>query len=304
MDMDQVRDRLLAVPNVWPEMAELWVEATKKPRPDWGMAMVAAQAVGGDIAFDEAAIVAAVGAAQTSIILIDDILDNEADGAQQKYGVGGTANLAAAFQAAAIGLASSAADTCDRAMAAVDLLNGLMYGTAVGQRLDIDNPDTEAAYWEMVRAKSGPFYGHSMELGAVLQDAPLKLRLQMRELGTIVGEMVQIRDDLTDSMAEEATPDWTEGRANLVLLYGRVADYEKKGRFFGLVQGIGATRYNEGLLTEAQQILIEIGAVDYCLHKLEEKQAQGLAILDEMALADDAELRHLLEELSSVLSLD
>lgn len=301
--MNKARDIVFDIPYVsgLPEMVEMWEAATAKERPDWRLPLLAATAVGGkDADIDEARVMAALGCMQTSIILIDDILDNESDGAQQRYGVGETANLSAAFQAVAIGLAQ------DVSSEMVDVLAAMALETAVGQRMDVAvAPDKEVDYWRLIRAKSGPFYGRSLELGAVLTGAYRPVRGMMYELGVVIGEMTQIRDDLMDAMAAApANPDWTEGRANLLILYGRVASYEKKERFLGLVNDIGRTQYHEALLTEAQQILIEIGAVDYCLRALEEKKDEGIALLDRMALADDAKLRHLLDDLVSVLTLD
>lgn len=304
--MEQVREILLSIRLIamWPEMVELVTEATGRERPDWRLPLLAARAIDGDGLINETNVVAAMGCLQTSIILIDDILDNEADGAQQRYGVGKTANLAAAFQAAAIGLASNASEIEGHCLRAVEILSSTAYETAVGQNIDTANPNTEEGYWEMIRAKSGPFYGRSLELGAVLRGASRDIQKQMYELGCIIGEMVQIRDDLTDAMGAPASSDWTEGRANLVLLYGRIAAHGQKKVLIGLIEAIKNTPLNEWFLTKAQQILIEIGAVDYCLHVLEEKKSAGLKLLGEMKLADDTELRHLLNNLAMVLNLD
>jgi len=102
----QLRDAVLALPAMaaWPDAAAVFPARPDEPlRFDWQLPVLACRAVGGS---EEAALpaAAAVACLQISIILADDVLDQDPRGAHHRLGVGRTANLALAFQAAALAL--------------------------------------------------------------------------------------------------------------------------------------------------------------------------------------------------------
>jgi hypothetical protein len=68
--------------------------------------------------------------------------------------------------------------------------------------------------------------------------------------------MNQIHNDLNDTMAVPANPDWRLDRSPLPILFAQVVEYAEKERFLGLCQNIS----NPVALTEAQTILIRCGA--------------------------------------------
>ena len=90
--------RALPEVDVWPELATLFERATEAPNKDWYIPLRACQAVGGEA---ESAILAGVALAclQVSIILVDDILDEEPDAEYTRRGAGPTANMALALGA-------------------------------------------------------------------------------------------------------------------------------------------------------------------------------------------------------------
>ena len=287
-------ESLLELPSIasWPEAQAVLRRAAEGEPRDWRLPALACEAVGGD---PERAIpsVVAIAAAQISIILIDDMLDADPRGEHQRRGMPSAANLAAAFQAAA--LEAIADHDCDPAVkvAALQSLNHMLLTTAFGQYLDSQNPGDEAAYWRVVQTKSAPFFGAALHVGALLGGADGEAADGIRQLGCLYGEMIQIHDDLNDSMAVQANPDWTQGRSPLPILFAQLVDHPDRARFIELRQAIP----DPEALAEAQTILIRRGAISYGIHHLLERYQKGQALLAAMAVPRRDLLETLLADL-------
>jgi len=106
---------------------------------------------------DIAQVMAAVGCVQLSIILVDDLLDEDPRGAYVKWGAGTAANLAVAFQSAAAQLVTNPV--------AQHILAGMGLATAAGQMASLAPQPGLAAYWRLVKAKSTPFLCRDIGLG-------------------------------------------------------------------------------------------------------------------------------------------
>jgi geranylgeranyl diphosphate synthase, type II len=61
---------------------------------------------------------------------------------------------------------------------------------------------TEEDYLKMIRLKTAVLLGFSLELGAILADAPEEDRKLLREFGTNIGVGFQLKDDLLDAFAD------------------------------------------------------------------------------------------------------
>jgi len=290
-DAQSIKAHVLALPEVaaWPEIASLFERAASRPRPDWSWPLIACRAVGGDA---EMAIpgAAAVACMYISIILVDDMLDQDPRGEHLRSGSGPTANLALAFQAAAFRVIEQASVSADRRVAIVASLAWLALATALGQRLDAQNLDGEENYWKVVRAKSTPFYGAALHVGALLGNASLQVAGGLRDLGILLGEVIQIHDDLLDAFQTPANPDWTQGRNSLPILYARTADHPDRTRFMDLLPRIDDPQ----ALREAQQILIACGAVSYSAYHLAKRHQEARQLLEGIPLPDPAPMTDLL----------
>ena len=55
----------------------------------------------------------------------------------------------------------------ERRAGLADWLARIGLGTALGQYHDAHNAGDEAAYWQVVRGKSGPFYGAALAMGGL-----------------------------------------------------------------------------------------------------------------------------------------
>jgi geranylgeranyl pyrophosphate synthase len=288
IDMSSVRGVLpknLIELKTWPEFWQIWTESTERSKPDWLLPVAAAEACGAkEECFEQLiSIVAAVGCAQISIILVDDVLDEDPRGAHQNWGVGMAANLAMAFQAAALQLVND--------NLGVWVLGKMLLDTAIGQALDMRGITDEAGYWQLVQAKSTPFYGAALALGGVVAEMPQGVISNLYRLGRLLGEIVQVRDDLIDAMADPASPDWERPLCNLLLLYGQQGQYG--GEFMELLIRVRDNR--EGALTEAQIHLVEVGAVAYCEEVIRVKLMEALEFLKGIELEDKRPLVALLE---------
>jgi geranylgeranyl pyrophosphate synthase len=242
---------------------------------------------------DEAAAIhgaAALACMQISIILVDDMLDDDPRGAHLRLGVGPAANLALAWQAAAIRLVEQAHVSVERRSAVVASLAGMALTTALGQQWDAQNLAGEENYWKVVRAKSTPFYAAALHVGALLGGAEAGVAEGLRDFGALIGEVIQIQDDLQDAFQTPANPDWKQGRNNLLLLYALTAQHSAHTQFLELLSRID----DPPALGEAQRILIRCGAVSYAVYQLIQRHHTARQWLAALPLADPAPMQDLL----------
>jgi len=285
-------DYLLTFPifDAWHEIrAILQRVASRRPR-DWQLPIIACQAVG---ASPEKAIPAsaAIACVEISILLVDDMLDNDPRGEYHRIGHGRTSNFAIAFQAAGVdALIGSRASTKVKTEA-LNSLNRMMLTTAYGQELDVKNPSDEASYWRVVENKSAPFFGCAIHLGTLLGGANVKTACELEQLGKLYGETIQIYDDLNDTMAVPANPDWLQGRKPLPILFALSVDHSDHARFLELYQSIST----ENALQEAQEILIRCGAVSYCVDQLLRRHQTAQDILNKTPLPNKGAIDSLIE---------
>jgi geranylgeranyl pyrophosphate synthase len=281
--------RALPEVDVWPELATLFEKATEAPNKDWYIPLRACQAVGGA---KENATLAGVALAclQVSIILVDDILDEEPDAEYTRRGAGPTANMALALGAIPFRLIAGMNLPDARRAAIADCLGHIQLATACGQNLDVQNLVTEEDYWRVVEAKSTPFYGGAFKLGALSGGATAAQAEALYRFGVLIGEIIQIEDDIEDAYAVPANADWRQGRNNLLLLYARTAGHAQRERFLALLSNVGP----EDNLDEAQRILTRSGALSYAAQHLVLRFQEAGSLLDGLQLPQPGALREML----------
>ena len=277
--------------EAWPDLATLFDRAGSTPRPDWELPVITCQAVGGEAS---SAIVAgaAIACLQLSIILVDDILDDDPRGAHHELGTGVVANMAQAYQAMSISLIDRATISHIQKARASAVLSKAALATAAGQNIDVQNMSGEENYWRVVQAKSTPFYGAAFEIGAIFASAQLETNQMLHNLGVTIGEIIQIEDDLNDALAVPANADWKKGRNNLLMLYATTANFPEKERFQKLLTDIDKPE----ALIEAQQILVSCGAVSYAIYQLISRSQQAVDLLDKIPLQNPQILHELMEK--------
>jgi geranylgeranyl pyrophosphate synthase len=286
-------DYLLSFPifDAWHEMRTILQRvAAGRPR-DWQLPIMACQAVGASAeqAFPASA---ALACAQIGIILVDDMLDDDPRGEYHRVGSGRAANFALAFQAAGFDALMGSKANSSVKWEALNSLRHMMLTTAYGQELDVQNPGDEISYWRVVENKSGPFFGSAIHLGALLGEATIKTADKLKKLGNLYGEMIQIYDDLNDTMAVPANPDWLQKRKPLPILFALSVNHPERTRFEELYNRISAGN----ALHEAQEILIRCGALSYCVDQLLRRHQAAQNILNETPLSTRQEVDSLLKE--------
>jgi geranylgeranyl pyrophosphate synthase len=287
-------DFLMSLPIVqdWSEIQVILKKACGKRPRDWLLPLLACKAVGGSIGQAVPA-AAAIACLQISIILVDDLLDADPRGEHHRVGAPATANLAIAFHAIALEAIAQSNAERETKLEVLCRLNRMMLTTAFGQYLDVQGPKVEEDYWRIVRTKSSPFFGSALYVGALMGGGTREDALQIEGFGNLYGEMIQVHDDLNDTMAVPANPDWSLDRSSLPILFAQVVEHADKERFLELRQGIS----DPEALTEAQNILIRCGAVSYCIDQLLRRYQAAQKILDAVSLPRKEELEDLLDDI-------
>jgi geranylgeranyl pyrophosphate synthase len=274
----------------WPELEGLLSRAAARKLIAWKLPLLACQAVGAT-AKKALPAVSAFICIHISILLIDDLLDEDPRGEHHRIGVGRAANLAVALNSFAHSLLLEDGED-ERARVASKALADMQLALSHGQDLDVQNQASEEAYWQVTHGKSAVYFGTAFLLGAIYADAKPVLADQLRRFGEIYGEIMQIHDDLNDCLDSPANPDWLQGRYPLPILFAEVVDHPERDRFIELRK----EAEKPGSLAEAQAILVRCGAISYSVKELVERHAKASALINEMFLVDDSLLCTLLDE--------
>ena len=276
----------------WPYMLEIFKGAADKHPHGWDILVPACTAVGGTV---EQAVpgVAALGCLQIAILIIDDLLDEDPRGVHHQIGPALAANLASTFQSDGLRIITGLDLPADTRLGILRIFNEMMGRIAVGQKMDAESPNTEEAYWQLVQAKSSPYGEAGLEAGALLGGASLELAKEIGHIGWLYGELLQIHDDLKDTLEVPATPDWLLNRATLPILFAQIVDHPDRERFLAIKPQVEDPQ----LLKEAQTILIRCGAISYCLEELQKRHSAARIYLDGLDLADPSGLIQLLDEM-------
>jgi geranylgeranyl pyrophosphate synthase len=279
---DQIVDEFSTIPHVkeWPQVQALFRRvASGKPR-HWLLPLRACEAVGGNSEQSIPALVA-VACSHIGIVLVDDMLDADPRGEHLRAGEPAVANMASALQSAALAVISHCSLDSDVKLAALESVNEMFLSTTLGQYWDVRSAADEEEYWRIARTKSSPFFGAALQLGALMGGASMELAAQIKNLGSLYGEIIQIHDDLNDTMEAPANPDWTGGRSPLPILFARLVDHPLRARFEELYPNAANS---PRVLEEAQEILIQCGAVSYCIYQLLSRYQVVMGILSALSL--------------------
>lgn len=267
---DDIKKLILGCDRVaaWPEMAAM-VRRGGAPSADsipcWHYPELACEALGGEPSAALPAM-AAITCLLNGIHLLDDLLDEDADGLQHRLGVGTTANLATAFHAVASQLMAEAELPTEVREAALRRVAAATLDTAWGQHLDSrpQRPeDAEASYWQITATKTPPLFAAAFYLGALCGGADLEAAQNLATLAHPIGKVIQCGDDMSDALARPAKPDWRRSWTNLVLLYAQLAEHPERRRLATLMPQVDEA----AALEEAQAILVRCGAISFgCYH--------------------------------------
>lgn len=277
--------------NQWDQALELMQRVGSRKPYHWMLPIRACATVGGTVEQGIAAALA-VACCHVSIILVDDMLDCDPRGEYRQIGAAAAANLSSAFQAAALAAVESCPAPVNRRLLALSSLNEMMLTTTLGQYWDVQSPSDEDGYWRVVQTKSSPFFGTALTLGALLGGGSAQVTHKLKTLGELYGEMIQIHDDLNDSMLVPANADWLQERFSLPILFARSVEHPARVRFLQLCHEVRDPQ----ALAEAQEILISCGAVSYCVDQLLAHHESMQAVLNTTPLRVRADMQVLAQE--------
>ncbi|MBI5950625.1 MAG: polyprenyl synthetase family protein [Chloroflexi bacterium] len=281
----------IPVIDAWAEVRDLFQRvASGRPR-HWLLPLRACEAVGGSEEQSLPALVA-VACSHIGIVLVDDMLDADPRGEHLRVGAPSAANMASALQSAALASIAHCDLPSESKLIALESVNEMFLSTTLGQYWDIQPVKDEEGYWRVARTKSSPFFGAALQIGTLMGGASAGLAGQIKRLGGLYGEMIQIHDDLNDTMEVPANPDWV-GRSPLPILFARLVEHPLRDRFVELCPNAGI---NPGALEEAQEILIQCGAVSYCVYQLLSRHRAATETLSALPLARRESLTSLFED--------
>ncbi|MEM8964501.1 MAG: polyprenyl synthetase family protein [Acidobacteriota bacterium] len=224
-----------------------------------------------------------------SIHLVDDILDDD-EGLHTDLGPGRVANFALALQAAPSFLVGTGAFRSDLENDLRRRFAALALDTAYGQALDAEPVRDEADYWRVVTAKTPPLFREALAMGARVGGASGEQADAYGRVGTLLAKIIQIGDDLRDTLQRPAAPDWHQGSHNLAILYALVADHPDRQRFTELLPDVVA---DPEALRQAQAILTRCGAATYCIYQIVDHSQQLEQAIIEIAPPDPEPLHRL-----------
>jgi hypothetical protein len=277
--------------NPWPELMDFIISIINEKPKHILMPGVIAAAYGGNEASQVGAN-SVITLLYAAIIAVDSILDGDEFGPVAGFSSGELANMS-------LGLAGWAVRVLDRLDAArgkseaSDIFSRLLYQVSLGQALDSGNPETEDAYWELARMKSGSFFSGAFTLGGLAGGASAADQTRLAALGQVYGVMLQIHDDLRDALETPANPDWLNGRYTLPILYAHLVDHPERARFDAIRPKVA----DEAFLVEAQEILVRSGALSYGFYQIQELYDQAMLELEDLSLADDQVIHKMFNEL-------
>lgn len=275
----------------WEEARKLFEQAASRKPDHWLIPARACESVGGSPAQALPAILA-IGCAHVGILLVDDMLDDDPRGDYHRLGMPAVSNLACFFQSAALHALTRCTEDSTFQLVALQDFNKMFLSTAFGQFLDVQAPTSESAYWEVARTKSSPFFGVALQLGALVGGSSVETAECIRELGCVYGEMIQIHDDMHDSMETPANPDWLQGRSPLPILFASLVNHPERSHFLELKEHIDQS----DALRDAQEILIRCGAISYCADQLIQKYEKAMERLGKLPLVKHEPITSLFEE--------
>lgn len=293
MRFERMKSKIRALREVaaWPQMSELIDRAVHREWISvWDYPFAACQAVGGT---EEQALpgAAAVFSSVVSIHLVDDMLDDDPRGDYHQLGIGPTANLALAFQAAGHRLLDDPALDPRLRSSLQAIFAGMSLATAYGQNLDARELRSEQEYWRTVESKTPPLFAAALEIGALLGGASDETAKRLAHFGHVLGLFVQVGDDLSDALQTPARADWQKGSNNLPILYTLTAEHPEREEFQSLVSRVD----DPEVLARAQKILLRCGAVSYCVFKLLEFSREARSSLARIPLDRPEPISRLLD---------
>lgn len=150
---------------------------------------------------------------------------------------------------------------------------------------------TEKQYIEMIRLKTAVLLGFSLELGAILADAPEQDRKALRDFGVNIGIGFQLKDDLLDVYADQKKfgkqvgGDIIANKKTFLLI--RALEKAKGKDKAELQQWLALKKFNKKKKVEAvTSIYDRLGIKKVAEEKINEYFSKGFSSLGKLSVGD------------------
>ena len=151
---------------------------------------------------------------------------------------------------------------------------------------------TEAEYINMIRLKTAVLLGFSLELGAILADAPEEDRKALREFGTNIGIGFQLKDDLLDAYADpekfgkQVGGDIIANKKTFLLIKAREKAQGKTKK--QLDEWLGLRKFNKNKkVAGVKAIYDDLGVPALAEKKINQFFRKGFESLEKVSVAPD-----------------
>ena len=172
----------------------------------------------------------------------------------------------------------------------VDLVHLRMMQMCSGQHSDLttQSPSLQQ-YWEMVEGKSGRFFALACEAGACLASANMDLRTCFQQMGSHLGLLLQVLDDLEEY--RDFHPDnnrlkWEKIRRSLPYIYTQ--DVLPEPLRIKLDEAILSAPLDKSAANQAIDLIEQSGSALYLKTELERHRCQALSYLQQIPLETPA----------------
>jgi len=236
---------------------------------------------------------ACLALAFSSIIILDDLLDNDQRFSSDGFSSVDLANMSAALVSLAFHTLPALIVSRDDAHKGITVLSEMMENVAYGQSLDVKNPYSEREYWEVTQLKSSTFFSGAFALGGLAVGVDLTEMGHLQALGGEYGVLIQIHDDLRDSLEVPPNPDWRNGRHPLPILFAETVKHPSQRRFKDIRESVD----DPELLAEAQEILIRCGAISYGMYQIKTHYQESVQMMQQLHVKDIASIQIAFDEL-------
>lgn len=239
------------------------------------------------------AISACLTLAFSSIIVLDDLLDNDQRFSSDGFSSADLANMSAALVSLAFHILPASFISGEDTQRGTAILSEMMENVAYGQSLDSRNPCSEEEYWKVTQLKSSAFFSGAFALGGLAVGVDLTELGTLQALGREYGVLIQIHDDLRDSIEVPPNPDWYNGRHPLPILFAETVEHPWQKRFIDIRNSVD----DPEMLAEAQEILIRCGAISYGMYKIENHYRESVQLMELLHSKDITPIKMVFDEL-------
>jgi geranylgeranyl pyrophosphate synthase len=137
-------------------------------------------------------------------------------------------------------------------------------------------------------------------LGAILAKSSLEVANGLYDFGVLIGEIMQIEDDLEDAFSRPANLDRFRQGNILLTIYALDAEHQHRDEFLSLL--LNVPNNETDALVRTKEILIKSGAASYAAYHLVQRFQQSRKVLEKLSLPVPDPIAQILNNYGKTLS--